>query len=314
MCGNFGFTDTKNRLSVKQKRKLTKALAVASEVRGTDATGIAYVNNGNLNVYKRPCAAHKIRFYVPANISTVIGHTRLTTQGSEKKNYNNHPFVGKCGKTNFALTHNGVIENETLLNQQYHLPTSQIETDSHVIVQLLERYRYLQIEGIAEVASLLKGTFTFVLLDNFGRVTLVKGNNPLCIFYFKEPGLYIYASTKEILQTAICKAGLNGLLYEEIELIMGDVLQIHPDGTTEKSSFDCSLLEIYYPYEMWYSPLYLCQEADEYLETLLCIAQAKGYEEEEILELFNIGCSLDEIADFIYHATDYPIETMQTSF
>ena len=44
MCGLFGFSDPKHTLTQKQLRKLTGCLAAASEQRGTDASGIAYVH------------------------------------------------------------------------------------------------------------------------------------------------------------------------------------------------------------------------------------------------------------------------------
>jgi predicted glutamine amidotransferase len=33
----------------------------------------------------------------------VMGHTRMTTQGDEKHNYNNHPFPGFAGDTAFCF-------------------------------------------------------------------------------------------------------------------------------------------------------------------------------------------------------------------
>ncbi len=93
------------------------ALAAASEVRGIDATGIAYCMNGHLSVYKRPLPAHWMRFRIPEQAAAVMGHTRMTTQGSEYRNYNNHPFSGKAGQP-FALAHNGVLTNDGLLRRQ----------------------------------------------------------------------------------------------------------------------------------------------------------------------------------------------------
>ena len=43
MCCLFGFYDYGRSLSAKQKSRLVSALSVAAEVRGTDATGIAYL-------------------------------------------------------------------------------------------------------------------------------------------------------------------------------------------------------------------------------------------------------------------------------
>ncbi len=84
MCCLFGFVDYGHKLSRKQRAKLLTALSIASEERGTDATGIAYNDGGKLTIFKRPFPAHKMWFRVPLEAAAVMGHTRMTTQGSEK--------------------------------------------------------------------------------------------------------------------------------------------------------------------------------------------------------------------------------------
>ena len=139
MCCLFGLYDYGGMLSVKQKNRIVSALAVASEVRGTDATGIAYKNGTHLCIYKRPFPARWMRFRIPAEAKAVMGHTRMTTQGSEKQNCNNHPFYGTTNSGAFALAHNGILSNDLLLRTERKLPVTKIETDSFVIVQLLEQ-------------------------------------------------------------------------------------------------------------------------------------------------------------------------------
>ena len=90
MCCLFGLIDYGHTLSGKQKSRIISTLATACEVRGKDATGIAYNNNGKLCIYKRPLPASLMRFKIPADAHVIMGHTRMTTQGSAKKNYNNH--------------------------------------------------------------------------------------------------------------------------------------------------------------------------------------------------------------------------------
>lgn len=97
MCCLFGIYDYVHSLTAAQKKRLVSALAVASEDRGTDAAGIAYNHSGHLTVYKRPYPAHLMRFKLPDDALCVMGHTRMTTQGDEKHNYNNHPFEGTAG-------------------------------------------------------------------------------------------------------------------------------------------------------------------------------------------------------------------------
>lgn len=51
-----------------------------------------------------------------------MGHTRMTTQGNENRNYNNHPFLGQTREGAFALTHNGVIQNDRSLRKKLRIP------------------------------------------------------------------------------------------------------------------------------------------------------------------------------------------------
>ena len=94
MCALFGWLDYKGIVPYRVLRKLTQALANAAEERGTDAAGISYIHDGKVTIFKRPKPAHKIHFNAPAETKSVMGHTRLATQGDRKQNYNNHPFAG----------------------------------------------------------------------------------------------------------------------------------------------------------------------------------------------------------------------------
>lgn len=117
MCALFGWLDCGGKLSHKTLKKLTQELANAAEERGTDASGISYVQNDNVKIYKKPKPAHKMRFNFPDNTSAIMGHTRFTTQGNQKFNYNNHPFYGKADKE-FAFAHNGVLYNDKELRKE----------------------------------------------------------------------------------------------------------------------------------------------------------------------------------------------------
>ena len=84
MCAVFGYLDYKGKVSNAILKNLIQNLSIAAEVRGTDATGISYVNHGKVVTFKKAKPAHKVKLYFPKNTRTVIGHTRMTTQGSEK--------------------------------------------------------------------------------------------------------------------------------------------------------------------------------------------------------------------------------------
>lgn len=103
MCCLFGFVDYGHKLSRKQRHRLLTVLSSCCEERGTDATGISYNWEGKQYVYKRPLPAHLMWYRVPMGTTTVMGHTRMTTQGSALRNENNHPFTGCAGNTKFTL-------------------------------------------------------------------------------------------------------------------------------------------------------------------------------------------------------------------
>ena len=195
-------------------KKLIHYLSVAAEVRGTDATGIAYVRSSGIIACKKPKPAHKVKLFFPRDTRAVIGHTRFTTQGSEKRSCNHHPFEGHCGTESFALAHNGVLYNDRELRREQHLPTTPIESDTYVAVQRLEQWQNLDAENIKRMAELVEGSFVFTILRNDNTLFLVKGNNPLTLYHFPTLGLYVYASTKSILDNALKRVKLNGKCCE----------------------------------------------------------------------------------------------------
>lgn len=191
MCCLFGFYDYGGTLSAKQKNRIISALAISSEIRGTDATGIAYRTGTKLCIYKRPFPARWMRFRLPAEVKAVMGHTRMTTQGSEMQNCNNHPFYGVADGSAFALAHNGILSNDKLLRLEKKLPASRIETDSFAIVQLLEQAGTIDLDTLRITSELLRGSFTYTVLDDHEHLYIVRGNNPFCLYHFQAKGISV---------------------------------------------------------------------------------------------------------------------------
>lgn len=75
MCCLFGLMDCHRYFSAKKKAHILSVLASECEERGTDATGIAYCTNGHLSIYKRPAAAHRLRFRIPEDSRVIMDHT-----------------------------------------------------------------------------------------------------------------------------------------------------------------------------------------------------------------------------------------------
>ena len=294
MCAVFGYLDYKGKVSNAILKKLIRNLSIAAEVRGTDATGISYVNHGKVVTFKKAKPAHKMKLYFPKNTRTVIGHTRMTTQGSEKYNYNNHPFEGQCGTETFALAHNGVLSNDAEWKAKYHLPKTQIETDSYVAVQLLEQEKQLHAESIKKMAELIEGSFVFTILRNDNTLFLVKGNNPLTIYHFSKLGIYVYASTKSILDNALQKIHMMKNPCE-IDVSEGEIVEIAANGKHSKTTFAMQN-SVFSPYNWdnlnWY-------EAEEQEEFLLECCRMFGVPEEDVYLLLDYGFSADEIEEML---------------
>ena len=297
MCALFGWLDYKGIVSDRLLKKLTQALANAAEERGTDASGIAYVKSDKVTIYKRPKPAHKLRFNAPNGTRAVMGHTRMTTQGNEKFNYNNHPFYGHAD-VDFAFAHNGVLYNDKELRVEKHLPQTQIETDSYVAVQLLEQQGKLDFDSLKSMAELVQGSFCFTALDENNTLYLVKGSNPMCLLHFAEHGLYIYASTESILKKSLQKAGFHKYPFEVLHVEEGTILKIDRYGFLSGSTFEVQESFRFGKWYNWYDELeeeYYTQQEELLLEMCSCY----GVTEDDILLLLDYGYSTDEIEEML---------------
>ena len=307
MCCLFGLIDYRDTLSRRQKTKMVRALAEASEARGTDAAGIAYNAGGTLQIHKRPGPAHTIHFTVPKASKVIMGHTRMATQGSALKRKNNHPFAGKARGEGFALAHNGVLHNDKVLRRVHHLPPTATETDSYIAVQLMEQQGTLNFDSLRFMAEEVEGSFCFTVLDRKDNLYFVKGDNPLCLYHYPELGLYLYASTEEILRNAIGKMHLAGQ-PESITLHCGDILKIDAHGRMDHAHFSPSkFLCAFSPYFWPQSPMpvpakrHVPEDPEAaYLDELRTIANWYGYDNTLVDTWLADGFSTDEIEDFLY--------------
>ena len=175
MCAVYGFLNYGHKVSNKLLKNILRELSIAAECRGTDATGISYVNNGEIVTFKQPKPAHKMKLFFPKDTVAVIGHNRLTTQGSEKKNFNNHPFDGMTVQHSFALAHNGVLYNDKEIRLEKQLPKTQIETDSYVAAQFLEQSESISMDSVKNMAETVDGSFVFTILRNDNTLFFCKG-------------------------------------------------------------------------------------------------------------------------------------------
>ena len=301
MCSLFGFLDYQGIMPRRTLRKLTQALANAAEERGTDAAGISYIHDDKVIIYKRPKPAHKLHFNPPDDTAAVMGHTRMTTQGNEKYNYNNHPFHGVAGSTEFAFAHNGVLWNDKELRKEKLIPDTHIETDSYAACQLIESQQKLDFDSLKYMAETVEGNFTFTVLDNKNSLYIIKGSNPMCLLHFKMLGLYVYASTESIMKKALKQVGLYRFASEKIDTVEGDILCIDISGNITRATFEpapvYSKHSRYSGFGGWYG--YYDDYLNEYEEALLAYCNCYGVDSSDVELLLEYGYTCDEIEEML---------------
>ena len=303
MCAIFGVLDYKGNLESVQRLRLVKTLGTAAEVRGIDATGIAFFQRNRLCIQKAAKPAHKMKYRIPSEVRYIMGHTRMTTQGSASKNQNNHPFSGKANGRAFALAHNGILHNDRELQSVRNLPKTDIETDSYVAVQLIEQQKELTFDGLCAMAEAVEGSFVFTVLDQENNLYFVKGNNPLTIYHYPNLGLYLYASTEGILQTALSGLWLEKLAPEIIQPEDGEILRIDQHGQRSHAKF--TMVD---SWSAWMLPAWEPARAfgrrlpvSEYIQDLKSIAGCYGYTAEEIDDMLSNGYTPEEVENMLYY-------------
>lgn len=191
MCGIVGYIGTED-----AKEILLKGLEKL-EYRGYDSAGIAVATEEGVHVFKEKGRIATLREVVDQGVkSTVgIGHTRWATHGEPSK-VNAHPHQSESSR--FTIVHNGVIENYEQLKRDYlQAVTLQSDTDTEVVVQLVERFVH---EGQSVEAafrhtlSLLKGSYAIALLDKKDTDTIYVGKNKSPLLVGVQDGVNVVAS------------------------------------------------------------------------------------------------------------------------
>src|SRR3954462_5173771 len=137
MCGIVGYTGPREAYPV-----ILKGLK-RLEYRGYDSSGVALLNEGGLNVYKKKGRVAELEESVlgkDLHAHIGIGHTRWATHG-EPSDRNAHPHVSANGK--LAMIHNGIIENyaqlkKELLSKGYSFKS---DTDTEVLLNFIEEIK-----------------------------------------------------------------------------------------------------------------------------------------------------------------------------
>ena len=197
------------------------------EYRGYDSAGIAVIEGGEIQVRRDAGKLARLAELVqgsPLHGQIGIGHTRWATHG-EPSARNAHPHVGASGKV--VLAHNGIVENYAELREELSAEGVEFnsDTDTEVIVQLVDRYLSLEmsfVEAAQKAISHLKGAHGIVLLSTQEVdkiVTARIGNAGGVVVGFGDGEMYVASDMPAILehtrQMVFLESGQIGVVTQE---------------------------------------------------------------------------------------------------
>lgn len=188
MCGIVGYIGNN-----KAKEVLINGLKCL-EYRGYDSAGIATIENGKIDVVKEKGRVANLEALPEMEKLTGtigIAHTRWATHGKPSRE-NAHPQTDNSG--NFAVVHNGIIENyadlrKFLSDNGYSFYS---QTDTEVIPNLIHFYFSNDksentdeklLRAIKNAVSDLKGSYALEILSAFypDRFVVIRKDSPLVI-------------------------------------------------------------------------------------------------------------------------------------
>jgi len=205
MCGIIAYTGTNDAFPV-----LIDGLKKL-EYRGYDSAGIATVN-GAVHLHKKKGKVNDLVNYSIGKNTTGsigLGHTRWATHG-RANDLNAHPHQSQSKR--LTIVHNGIIENYQSLKEmlEYHGFSFYSDTDSEVLVQLIEwyqiRYKLSNKEALGRALQDVQGSFAIVLHDKSYPTELLatRRQSPMVIglgcgeYFVSSDSMTFTQSTKEI--------------------------------------------------------------------------------------------------------------------
>ena len=245
MCGIFGII-TKTKIS--ELRKIIIDGLVQLQNRGYDSSGICILNNNEFDVHKYAStdsvtSLNKlISLDLDRNqelLSLGIGHNRWATHGG-KSDINAHPHMSN--DKNFALVHNGIIENyqelkEMLIREGYIFYS---QTDTEVIVNLISYYFNELNKSDEEQKDAIENALSKTIQDMQGTygIILIHLNTPDKIYCVRNGSPILIGCNDDSAIITSEQSGFCNMVNTYITLKNDDICVISIDSVKNKLSID----------------------------------------------------------------------------
>jgi glucosamine--fructose-6-phosphate aminotransferase (isomerizing) len=213
------------------------------EYRGYDSAGVALLNHGQLNVYKRVGKVQNLQDFAAEQDRgghAGIGHTRWATHG-EPSDVNSHPHTSMDGK--IALIHNGIIENYDVLKKEL-VKNGYIfksETDTEVVVHLIDYIQKKENVWYGEALRLalnhVVGAYAIVAMssDYPNRLVAARKSSPLVVGIGADGAYYCASDATPIVEYTKKVVYLND---EEVAVIdLEEGLKLYDIADQQKTPF-----------------------------------------------------------------------------
>jgi len=208
MCGIFGLiTKPGTTYSTKVVRETLENIAIFSESRGKDSSGMAIRNlkTTTIDVIKGDVPIRQLLKSKDFDVTikaalepdalnqgfSAFGHARLVTNGTQLKEVNNQPVL----KDDIIIIHNGIIVNEEALWANNPDLKRSYTIDTEIIPALLRKIfeitnniaeacnnTFNQLEGTWSVAMMFHDLGQFVLATNNGSLYYIADNENFITF------------------------------------------------------------------------------------------------------------------------------------
>ena len=233
------------------------------EYRGYDSAGVTILGDQKLTTVKTKGRLQDLITILkdqPLHGHVGIGHTRWATHGVPS-NLNSHPHSN--ADETISIVHNGIIENYRELKDELmaHGYTFQSETDSEVVVQMLDYYYSDDLlAATRQTLARIEGSYALCILSTHepDKIIVARKDSPLIIG--EAQGAYVAASdipalleyTKNVYflednELAVLKANSITFYNQQGQAIQKESVEIPYDlEAAQKDGYDTFMLkEIY---------------------------------------------------------------------